>query len=414
MHKVIRYRYIARKGVTIYIKRKHISMDHQDLGLKRLDRLTGVLFDPNFTYAFREQTSTHYELSNHLGNVLTTVTGRKLGIDENMDNVVDYYKPEVVQATDYYPFGAEMPGRTYKNPLFSGTNDYRFGFNGKELDKSGEFGSLTHYDYGFRIYNPSIGKFLSVDPMIAKYPSLSPYTYVTNNPISYVDPDGRDHIFYLVFQKGAKGADEIAAQTQAILNNNKINLKVQVMYTGMDGFGEGYRDKLDGTDRLSFIGNRDFINSVFGGKISFHQGYSDPPNDGYNKEKSVGFVNQSEIVEFAKDIKFLGNLNTVFARTAIHEGIGHPDLGLGHPDGQGGKPERYEGIQIIHSIMDSGNYMDWNDPNSNKFLPVDLEIINKKIPQQNEELIIDGIKCTICRDNATPQDNFSKRIENEK
>ncbi len=64
--------------------------------------------------------------------------------------------------------------------------------------------------------------------------------------------------------------------------------------------------------------------------------------------------------------------------------------------------------------MDSGNYMDWNDPNSNKFLPVDLEIINKKIPQQNEELIIDGIKCTICRDNATPQDNFSKRIENEK
>jgi hypothetical protein len=50
-----------------------------------------------------------------------------------MDNVVDFYKSEVVQASDYYPFGSEMPGRTYKNPLFSGTNEYRFGFNDDRL-----------------------------------------------------------------------------------------------------------------------------------------------------------------------------------------------------------------------------------------------------------------------------------------
>jgi hypothetical protein len=259
-----------------------------------------------------------------------------------------------------------------------------------------------------------------VDPMVAKYPGMSPYTYVANNPISYVDPDGRDHIFYLVFQKGATGADEankIAAQTQAILNNNKINLKVQVMYTGMDGFGEGYRDKLDGTDRLTFIGKRDFINSVYGGNISKHQGEHFPPNNEYNKEKSVGFVNQSEIIEHATEIGFSGNLNTVFARTAIHEGIGHPDLGLGHPDGQFDvKPKRYniyDGYVIPYNIMDSGDRMNWNDSNSNKLLPVDLELINNNIPQKYQELIINGVKCTICRDGAIPIDNFSKRVDNE-
>ncbi|MBK9257209.1 MAG: hypothetical protein IPM42_17180 [Saprospiraceae bacterium] len=107
-----------------------------------------------------------------------------------MDNTVDYYEPEVVQASDYYPFGGEMPGRTYRNPAFDGTNNYRFGFNGKELDKSGEFGSLTHYDYGFRIYNPSIGKFLSVDPLTKSYPMLTPYQFASNTPIQAIDLDG--------------------------------------------------------------------------------------------------------------------------------------------------------------------------------------------------------------------------------
>lgn len=71
-----------------------------------------------------------------------------------------------------------------------GTNDYRYGFNAKELDKSGEFGSLTHYDYGFRIYNPSIAKFLSVDPLTKSYPELTPYQFANNTPIWAVDLDG--------------------------------------------------------------------------------------------------------------------------------------------------------------------------------------------------------------------------------
>ncbi|MEM9738203.1 MAG: RHS repeat-associated core domain-containing protein [Bacteroidota bacterium] len=92
---------------------------------------------------------------------------------------------------DYYPFGMEMPGRSYS--LVG--EDYRFGFNGKEADKNGEWGGLTHYDYGFRIFNPGIGRFLSVDPLARQYSGVSPYAFTLNTPIQAVDPDGQKTFF---------------------------------------------------------------------------------------------------------------------------------------------------------------------------------------------------------------------------
>ncbi len=54
----------------------------------------------------------HYELSNHLGNVLAVITDRKLGIDATSNNFSDYYLPDVISMSDYFPFGMPLPGRT--------------------------------------------------------------------------------------------------------------------------------------------------------------------------------------------------------------------------------------------------------------------------------------------------------------
>jgi len=74
-----------------------------------------------------------------------------------------------------------MPGRSYT----SGNTSYRFGFNGKELDKE-----VIQYDYGFRIYDARLGRFKSVDPLREKYPWNSTYAFAENDVIRSIDLDG--------------------------------------------------------------------------------------------------------------------------------------------------------------------------------------------------------------------------------
>ena len=79
-----------------------------------------------------------------------------------------------------------QPARQYTAANSTG---YRFGFNGKE--KSDEIeGSGVDYDYGFRIYDSRIGRFLSTDPLEDKYPYWTPYQFASNSPISGIDQDG--------------------------------------------------------------------------------------------------------------------------------------------------------------------------------------------------------------------------------
>jgi RHS repeat-associated protein len=69
-------------------------------------------------------------------------------------------------------------------------NSYKYGFNGKEKDDEGMGGGGSTYDYGFRIYNPNLGKFLSVDPIFRDFPWNSPYAFAENDVISSIDLDG--------------------------------------------------------------------------------------------------------------------------------------------------------------------------------------------------------------------------------
>ncbi len=80
----------------------------------------------------------------------------------------------------FAPFGMVMDGRSY-----TAGSAYRYGFNGKEADVE-----TGLQDYGFRIYNQGICKFLSVDPLTKDYPWYSPYQFSGNSPIAKIDLDG--------------------------------------------------------------------------------------------------------------------------------------------------------------------------------------------------------------------------------
>jgi len=79
----------------------------------------------------------------------------------------------------------DMPGRQY-----NAATGYRYGFNGKEKDTE----SPVQYDYGFRIYDPRLVRFKSVDPLTPKYPELTPYQFASNRPIDGVDLDGLEYV----------------------------------------------------------------------------------------------------------------------------------------------------------------------------------------------------------------------------
>ena len=106
------------------------------------------------------------------------------------DGRIDYYLADVITANDYYPFGMLQPGRKY-----SGGSGYRYGFNGKENDKDVK-GDGNQQDYGMRIYDSRLSRFLSVDPLTNKYPELTPYQFASNTPLQAIDLDGLEAIKY--------------------------------------------------------------------------------------------------------------------------------------------------------------------------------------------------------------------------
>lgn len=117
-----------------------------------------------------------FELSNHLGNVLAV-------IEDEAPVVNGVNEAGVVSAQDYYPFGMIQPGRSFSS------DSYRYGFNGKENDNEVK-GDGNQQDYGMRIYDPRVGKFLSVDPITRAYSELTPYQFASNSPIKLIDIDG--------------------------------------------------------------------------------------------------------------------------------------------------------------------------------------------------------------------------------
>ena len=76
---------------------------------------------------------------------------------------------------------------------FAGGMGYRWGFNGKEhaTDVTAE-----HYDFGARIYDGRLGRWLSVDELASEYSDISSYCFVGNCPIVLVDPDGKEIVPY--------------------------------------------------------------------------------------------------------------------------------------------------------------------------------------------------------------------------
>ena len=154
---------------------------------------------------------------------------------------------EIVQHVEYVPFGEvfiEERNNSWNTPYL---------FNGKELDEE-----TGLYYYGARYYNPRESVWLSVDPLAEKYPSISPYAFVRNNPINRIDPlgltdykvngethtieDGHNDVSIKVserqFNRLQRKFDRGGSGYERYMNR----LSVQNGFTTFGTFGETYKD----------------------------------------------------------------------------------------------------------------------------------------------------------------------------
>ena len=119
----------------------------------------------------------HFYVKDHLGS-----------------NVMVLSNTGIEQQTRYYLFGGIVTHNSTNNtPNGNNTTEPNHNkYTGKEFDR---MHGLDWYDYVARQYDPVYGRFTSIDPLCEKYPYLSPYAYCGNNPIRFIDPDGREPIY---------------------------------------------------------------------------------------------------------------------------------------------------------------------------------------------------------------------------
>lgn len=120
-----------------------------------------------------------------------------------------------IQCSQYYPYGKSWEGG-YSQPYL---------YNGKEIDM---MHGLEWYDYGARMYEPGICRFMTMDPLCEKYYSISPYAYCGNNPVNRIDPDGR----FIISKEQAKEYPKLNLYLQkgiqGILDNPKIMYALRI------------------------------------------------------------------------------------------------------------------------------------------------------------------------------------------
>ena len=183
-----------------------------------------------------------YELTNHLGNVLSVISDKPIP-HNNGSGTVDYFMADIRQSSDYSPFGVQLSNRNmtlYKPGTSTPIADYRYGFQNQEEDDEvkGEGNSIN---FEYRMHDPRLGRFFAIDPLAGKYPHNSPYAFSENKVIHCIELEGLESFYYGKKLLGTIGsgktiryvnAKDVAAVTKYIKwANHQAKIKGDYVYS---------------------------------------------------------------------------------------------------------------------------------------------------------------------------------------
>ncbi|WP_428979070.1 RHS repeat domain-containing protein [Flavobacterium lipolyticum] len=287
-----------------------------------------------------------YQYKDHLGNI-------RLSYAKNPATQV----LTIIDENNYYPFGLKHTGY---NDYVATNNKYKY--NGKELQD--ELG-LGMYDYGFRNYDPALGRWMNIDPLAEISRRWSPYTYAYDNPVLLVDVDGLYVDTSWIYRKNKDG--------------NYVNKKLVEAFETFAKSKEG----------ISFLGSFAEKGQVIAGHEYSESGKFDKKDIDLNfveakSEESVGDAYTSKETKGKNGLQITVNLFPSAKTDALIDDIGHESFLHADPIAKDFDDDKKFNLSpidkdIVKQLEDENYPKKWRENAAHHMQDMRYNILDKKV-----------------------------------